>query len=104
MNEAHVEHTVRFIEDEGLNPGDIRQLLPHQVPQAPRGGDENIDAAAKRVLLWLLRNAAENNGAFYVLILAVGGKAVVNLERKLPRGSDDERGNPPSAFVFIARR
>ena len=42
MDEAHVEHAIRFIENESLDLIDGDIALLHQVEQSPWRGDQNV--------------------------------------------------------------
>ena len=45
-HEAHVEHPVGLVEDEDLDLAEVGRALPHEVEQAARGRDQDLDAGA----------------------------------------------------------
>jgi hypothetical protein len=61
--EAHVEHAVGLVEHEELDPVEVCVGLLQMVEQPPRGGDEDVDAAAKAPLLRPHADAAEDRRA-----------------------------------------
>ena len=61
-DEAEVEHLVGLVDDEDLDRAERQQPLLDQVEQPARRGDEDVDAAAQRVDLRALRDAAEDDG------------------------------------------
>jgi hypothetical protein len=46
-NEPHVEHAVRFIDHQELDPGEQQPAALEMVEQAAGGCDENVDAASE---------------------------------------------------------
>jgi hypothetical protein len=74
--EAHVEHAVRLVEDEHLDPAQVRRLALHEIEKAPGRGHEKVDAVLERLHLRLERHAAQ-----------CGGDAVA----RMPRDLDGER-------------
>ena len=46
LDEAHVEHAVGFVEHEELDVAELDVALAHQVEQAARRGDQDVDAAS----------------------------------------------------------
>ena len=89
--EAHVEHAVGLVEDEHLDVREVAVALAAQVEQAARGGDEHVDAAAKRLGLRLVADAAVDDGD--AVLGELGGLAgdAVDLQRELAGGGDDQR-------------
>ena len=63
VDEAHVEHAVGFVEHQHLDAAQVDVALVHQVEQPAGRGDEDVDAAAQRVDLRVLPDAAEDDGA-----------------------------------------
>ena len=59
VDEAHVEHAVGLVEDEHLEAIEPHQGLAHQVEQAPRRGDQDVDAARASEHLLSLADPAE---------------------------------------------
>jgi hypothetical protein len=48
MDEAHIEHAVRFVEDEDFDAREVNVTLPDQIAEAARRGDEDIDPLLQR--------------------------------------------------------
>ncbi len=61
--EAHVEHAIGFVEHEELEPGQLRVGHAEVIEEAAGRGDDDVDAAAERVLLRPHADAAEDGGA-----------------------------------------
>ena len=53
-DKAHVEHAVGLVEDKILDRAELELALVHEVEQAARRGDDDIDAAGQRVDLGFL--------------------------------------------------
>ena len=62
VDEAHVEHAVGLVEHEDRDLVEPDMALVEQVEQAPRRGDENVDAGLQRLHLVMLVDAAEDHG------------------------------------------
>ena len=98
MNEAHVEHAVRFVEHEELDLGEVDVALPLQVQQAARAGHQDVGAAAKLAHLGVLTDAAEDEQVAHVEVLAVLLEGQPDLGRELTGWGQHERADgPPSA-------
>ena len=61
--EPHVEHAIGFVENQTLQPGELRVRRPKMIEQPSRRRDEDVDAAAKRVLLRAHPDSAKNSRA-----------------------------------------
>ena len=61
--EPHVEHPVRFVEDEDLEPLELRVGEAEVVEQTAGRRDEDVDAGAEGVLLRAHADAAEDRRA-----------------------------------------
>ena len=96
-DEAHVEHAVRFVEDEDLHFGERHGALFAQVEQAAGRRDEDVAAMAGLVDLRLLGNAAEDDLRAQVAVLAVVGDALRNLRGELTRGRQHQRARIAAA-------
>lgn len=88
--EAHVEHAVRFIEDEDLDVAKRELLLLQEIEKASWRGHDDVDAAIQLADLRLLIHAAEDDGVEDLETLTVGGEVLSNLCRELACGCDDE--------------
>ena len=61
--ETHIEHPIGFVQHEMLEPLELRIRLPKMIEGPARRGDQQIDAAAKRMLLRAHAHAAVDCGA-----------------------------------------
>src|SRR5659263_719582 len=77
--EAHVQHHVRFVEDEDLDFGEVDCTLADMVQQAPRAGDDNVDAAPERVDLWIDADATVDSENGEASLAAQVAKVLGNL-------------------------
>ncbi len=88
--ETHVQHAIGFVEDEEFDLREITVTLAHEVEEAARGGDDEVDGRAERLDLGTFSHAAEDRGHPEREILGVGPDVFLNLHHKLPRGRDDQ--------------
>ncbi len=89
-DEAHVEHAVGFVEDQDLDLAEVHRLLPDEVEEPPRCGDEDLDAALQFLDLRVDVHAAVDHERAQRDVLAVGFHAVVHLDRELARRREDQ--------------
>ena len=61
MDEAHVEHAVRFIEDEDLEPVELHGPLVDEVQEAAGGGDDDVCSVLEPFNLRRCGDAAEDD-------------------------------------------
>ncbi len=90
VDESHVEHPVRFVENEVLQFLEAYHALLDQIEQTTRSRDQNIDALGKSPFLGKIAHAAENACARNRRELLVHFKAVGNLDRKFPCREQDQ--------------
>ena len=55
---AHIQHAIRLVQHQHLEPGGVDVTAPDVVEQAPRRGDHNIHAVLQRIGLRSHRDAA----------------------------------------------
>ena len=91
MDKAHVQHPVRLVQHKDLQLSQVNIPLLIEVGQSSGGGDQNICALLQGLYLGILAHAAEDDGAAQREIGAVGGKALLILERQLPGGGEYQR-------------
>jgi hypothetical protein len=96
-DEAHVEHAIRFIEDEDLDFGERDGALFAQVEQAARRRDEDVAAVPGLVDLRLLGDAAEDDQSTQIAVTAVVDDALRNLRGELARGREYQRARIATA-------
>ncbi len=93
VDEAHVEHPVGLVEDEGLDVREVDIALIAEVVEPARRRDEDVDAALERLDLRRLPDAAEDHGASDRQILAVKLEVLLDLQRQLARRRQDQRAD-----------
>ncbi len=100
-DEAHVEHAIRFVDDQNLDAGE--QQLPALVliEEAAGGRDQDIDAAGELHVLVVVGYAADQERQIELMIDAVFGEVILDLRRELARGLENQRARharPRPAF------
>ena len=93
VNKAHIEHTVRFVQDKDFHPVKTNQALAHQVQQAAGTGDDDVRAFMERLHLRALADAAENDAAGQRKTFAVLLKVLPGLHRQFPGRGKDQRAD-----------
>ncbi len=96
MNKAHVQHPVGLIQNKNFQPGQINEPLSIEVPQPSGGGDQNIHPSLEALHLGSLPHAAENDGTAQREVLAIGLKALVDLQGQLPGRGENQGANGPA--------
>ena len=91
--EAHVEHAVGFVEHEELEAGPVAVTLLHEVEQAARAGDDELDVLAQRLDLRAFADAAEDRGHAKRNVAGVGARVLLDLRRELASRREDEGAN-----------
>ena len=89
--EAHVEHAVGLVEDEGVDLVEARLVLPHVVEEPARRGDEQFDAGPQRLLLRSHRRAAHDDADPQRRVVRQAQQHVVDLLGQLARRREDQR-------------
>ncbi len=79
VNEAHVEHAIGFVEHEKFDVAEAHRIAAHQIEQATRRGDEDIDAVEQRADLAAHRHAADGECSADAKMPAIGAEAVEDL-------------------------
>ena len=95
VNEAHVEHAVRFIKHKELNVSQIDVSLTHQVQQPSGCGHENVNATLKGSDLRVLIDAAEDHLMAQPHVTAVGCEPFTDLCRQFSCGRQHEGSDVP---------
>ena len=78
--EAHVEHSVSFVEDEALHGGEVTVALAAQVEQTAGGRDKEVAALTEGGDLGAFANAAVAGGDDCARIAGVGGHVFGDLD------------------------
>ena len=90
LAEAHVEHAVRFVEDEKLEARKV-DAAPFQVVDQPaRRGDDDVHGLRQEPLLFEIGHAAEDDAAPDAHELAVGAHRVGHLVGQFARRREHE--------------
>ena len=97
--EPHVEHTVRLVEHEVLEVLSFASSRAHVIEQPARRGDDDVDAAAERVLLRPHADAAEHRRAGDRRVHGEGVEVLEDLRRQLARRREHERARRPPRLV-----
>ena len=84
MNEAEIEHPVGLVENQHLHARQGEPPVVDQIEQAPRRGDEDVDAACQLLPLAPDRDAAEHDRRREFHAGAIGPEAVGDLARQFP--------------------
>ena len=90
-NEAHIEHTVCFIDDENFNTGQEQLATLEMIEQATGCRDENIGTAFQLTLLFIERHAANQKGHVQPMIDAVFGEVLLDLRCEFAGRLQNER-------------
>ena len=90
-HEAHVEHPVGFIEDEGADLVQAQVALVDEIEQTTWRRDEDVDPARDRRHLRPLADAAEDHRVRDPHVATVGMDALADLDGKLARRRKDQR-------------
>ena len=90
MHKAHVQHPVGLVQHKDLEVRQVDMALSDEVVQTARAGNEDVHALSDGLHLRGLAHAAEDDGAAQFEVLAVGVKALADLESQLTGGGKDE--------------
>ena len=94
-DEAHVQHAVGFVDDQGRGLGEQQAAALEQIEQPPRGRDQHVDAAVERLLLVVHALAADQQGMAELEILAIQQEILGHLECQLAGRLQDQRARHP---------
>ena len=88
--EAHVEHPVGLVDDEDLQPVELRVAEAEVVEEAAGSRDDDVDPGAEGVLLRPHADAAEDGGAGERRVDGELPRVLVDLGGQLARRRDDQ--------------
>ncbi len=91
VDEAHVQHTVRFVEDEPTRLRKVYQTVTHQIGQTTRRGDQNVDARCDALDLGQLGNAAQHKRCRDMRVFGNIADRLFNLHGEFTRWCQDQR-------------
>ena len=95
VDEAHVQHPVRLVQHEHLDPPEIDRPATDVVEKSARRRDHDVAARAERGELRSHPDAAEDGGAADRNVRPVGRDALADLERELARRHEDKGAHGP---------
>ena len=94
-DEPHVEHSVRFVDDQNSDIAEQQFSTLEVVEQASRRGDDDIDAAIDLPVLFVERDAADQQRRRELSMLAVDREVLGDLIGQFPRRFEDQRARHP---------
>jgi len=89
-HEAHVEHTVGFVEDERTHLVEAQVALVDKIEKTTGRRDEDVDTASNGIHLRTLAHAAEDDGVRDAHMAAIGMNALADLDGELTRRRQDQ--------------
>ena len=92
-DEPHVEHPVGLVEHQDLDLAQIDGFLLDVVEEPSRSGDQDFDPRAHDRQLLFDVDAAEDDGRAQFRVLAIGAHRLLDLDRQLARGGQDQRAH-----------
>lgn len=101
MDESHIEHPIRLIEDEYLDVRERNISLIHEVEESPRSRDEDIDPLSEPFGLIPLLHPAKYHGLMESGVSSIRSETLLNLDREFASWSDYERLNLSFPFIRI---
>ena len=102
--EAHVEHPVRFVQDEDFHSSQVDETLLTQVFQPSRRCDQDVDSTLQSVNLWVLADSTDNDGMSQSGMATVSSQAVADLDRQLASGGQNQTANAAECSATILIR
>ena len=102
VDESHIEHPIRLVEHENLDMVEVDVSLLHEVEEASRSRDEDIDAASEAVRLRTLLDSTEYHRVSETRVLSVCREGFVDLDGELAGRREDETAN--GALVILRIR
>ena len=90
VDESHVEHAVRLVEDDGLEFGEDDELARDQILDPAGRADDEIVFVFQVAYLFLYRNAADATDGEYAHAFGEGSELGVDLDGQLAGRSHDE--------------
>ena len=97
--EPHVQHAIRFVEDQHLEMIEPGVTRAHVVHQSARRRDNDVHAAAKRMFLWPHTDAAKDRRACDRCVNGKGVQILHNLRSQLARRRQHQRTRRTARLV-----
>ncbi len=79
MDEAHVEHAVGFVQHQHFDAVQAQSILLHQIEQAARRGDQDIETVHQIAHLAAHRDTADGECGLQAQMTPIGAEAVEDL-------------------------
>ena len=98
VNEAHVEHTICFIQHQNFDVIQFYRVLMFQVEQTARRGHQDIDTTAQFHHLRIDAHAAKHHQRTNVQVLAVVAHVFANLRGEFTGWREDQRAYRATPF------
>ena len=101
---AHIQHPIGFVQNEGLEAGEVHPAFSHMVDEAPRGRHDDLHAAAQSFLLGTVCHSPHdgrhpNRGA-----LGKGLRILRHLLSQLPGWAENQDLKPSSDLDLLQTR
>ena len=90
FDEAHAEHLVGFVEDDGLHSAEVQGVLLDEVQQATGRADDDVDAALEAPDLAAIGLPAVHRQDDRLQAGSVGFQGACHLQGELARGHQDQ--------------
>ena len=102
--EPEVRHVVGLVEHRDLDVVEAAVLLLHEILEAPRAGDDDVDATVQRSDLAPLGHATEDDRGAQAHRLGERGEGLVDLAGQLTGRCEDEGARSATAGAGSGRR
>ena len=93
---AHIEHTVRLVQDQDLQFGEVDRSLPEVVQKPAGAGYDDLDSALQFLFLGIDAHASIDGSAPQAGFSPQHLDGLVNLLSQFPGGGDDQRADVPA--------
>src|SRR5690606_30022873 len=103
-DESHVKHAVSFVDDENLDAIHEDLAALEEIEEAPRRGDEDIDAAIELLNLLVQRDAADDKGDGQLVVLPVAREVLFHLRREFACRLEDEGARHAGAGASLFKK
>src|SRR5262249_17647085 len=90
VDEAHIEHSIRFVKHEKLDFAETERIALHQVEQPSRCRDEDVDAIEQRANLAAHRHSADRQRGADAKMATVSTETIDNLSRQFARWAENQ--------------
>ncbi len=101
VDEAHVQHAVRFVQHQDFHCAQIQAALLHVIQQASRRGHQDVHAAAQALDLGLDAHASEHDHRGKSRVSAIGAHRGLHLGCKLPGWRENQGARPMARRVRV---